>query len=462
MKNFLLFISDTLFFFGGYYLLTMILNRPSVPITAAVLFSLYIMVFWYFRFYNVEIYFNRIFYFSRIFKINLIVFILFWGIWWFLLKTQWPSVSRLLMISQIFIFGVIYVLTVRFFLGKLLLQLSKKYLLLSEKHQQIFEEKIVKGPGKNTILIKKISDIGGSKIEKGFVFIDYFPSPHVSNRAEMWEDYFIQLQTIKERITGKRLKIFFFNIHNQELDNGLSVVYLDQVPAIEVKSGQSLLYRHFFKKLFDYFFALALSPFFFLMHPFLLLMIRLNFGTPAIFKQFRLGRNQKSFKLVKYRTMSIISGVHESEVDENHHNFIKGLLEEEEKTPFSLDALIKVEKRIRKMQEREEINLAGTFLRKTSLDELPQVLNVLRSEMSIIGPRPPLKYEVEMFPRWSLYRFKSPQGMTGLWQVSGRGLMPLHTSLFLDAYYAMEYSFWLDVFITFRTLRSILNFSHVY
>jgi lipopolysaccharide/colanic/teichoic acid biosynthesis glycosyltransferase len=461
VKNFFLFVVDGLFFFGCYFLLTRILSRPPVPVTAAVLFVLYTVAFWYFRFYNIEIYFNRILYFSRIFKLNLVVFILFWGTWWFLLKTQWPTVSRLLMVSLIVVYGVLYVLSIRLFVGKILLRFSRKYLLLSQNHRKIFNEKTAGGLYRNTVHLKIAADIG-REVKKGFVFIDYFPSPQVTNRAEMWEDYFNQIKTVKQEIAGKHVKVFFFNIYNRELDNGLSVVFLDQIPAIEVRSGRSLLYRRLFKKFFDYLFALVLCPVFMLLYPLLFLLIRLNFGKPVIFKQFRLTRNRKSFRLFKYRTMSIVSGVKESEVDENHRDFIKSLLVEEEKTAYSPEELVKVGKRVRKMQDRDEINLTGTFLRKTSLDELPQLFNVLRGEMSFVGPRPPLNYEVEMFPAWSQYRFNAPQGITGLWQVSGRGLMPLHTSLFLDAYYALAYSFWLDVFITFRTLRSILNVANVY
>ena len=82
--------------------------------------------------------------------------------------------------------------------------------------------------------------------------------------------------------------------------------------------------------------------------------------------------------------------------------------------------------------------------------------------MSLVGPRPALPYEIEIYPAWSGLRHRAPQGLTGLWQSSGRGLMPLHTSLFLDCYYALESSFWLDVFTLFKTARSIWDFTRIY
>ncbi len=278
----------------------------------------------------------------------------------------------------------------------------------------------------------------------------------------MWEDYFRQVQLVKRRICKKNLKVFFFNIYNLELNNGFSTVFLDQIPAIEIKSQTSIVYRRVVKKILDLLFSLILVPVFGLLHPFLSVMIRLSFGKPVLFKQVRVGLLRRSFRLLKYRTMSIVSGMKETDVDENHRDFIRTLLSEEEQTAFSPNVLSEVGKRIRKLKNRGEINFTGTFLRKSSLDELPQIINVLKGEMSFVGPRPALAYEVEMFPSWAEHRFDSPQGITGLWQVAGRGSMPFHTALFLDAYYTVEYSFWLDVFITIRTLRTILNIANVH
>jgi lipopolysaccharide/colanic/teichoic acid biosynthesis glycosyltransferase len=99
----------------------------------------------------------------------------------------------------------------------------------------------------------------------------------------------------------------------------------------------------------------------------------------------------------------------------------------------------------------------GKFLRRTSLDELPQVLNILRGEMSLVGPRPELPYLVEQYEPWQRKRFAVPQGITGWWQINGRSDKPMHLHTEDDLYYVQHYSLLLDIIILIKTVGTVLR-----
>jgi lipopolysaccharide/colanic/teichoic acid biosynthesis glycosyltransferase len=385
---------------------------------------------------------------------------MFGGVWLLFLKSQWNYSSRLIILTIIFVFGIIYFYSIRIFLGNFLLKTIKIYYLLTPKHKRLFKSKLFKIT-KKPIELKKTEDII-NKVKKGILLISYIPSDKIKTRAQMWEDYYKQITEIKELLIGKKVKIFFFNIYNKEFETGLSTLFLHNIPSIKITPKINTIYKKYFKKLFDLFMILTLLPFFYITYPFIYLMIKLKLGAPVIFKQIRVGQTLKKFRLLKYRTMRIISGTKDGETDEIHLNYIKTLLDEENETEYIRDELKQVEQKIRKLKNRGEFDLLGLILRKSSIDELPQLINVLKGEMSIVGPRPALPYETDIYPDWVLNRFISPQGITGLWQITGRGVMPLHTSLFIDCYYALEYSFFIDFFIILKTVKSIFNFSNVF
>lgn len=183
--------------------------------------------------------------------------------------------------------------------------------------------------------------------------------------------------------------------------------------------------------------------------PFLLaisLLIKLTSRGSVFFTQERIGENGGIFTLYKFRTMR-------SDCDDNLHreftrNFIQGQMLKSE-----LDV---TESSLYKITDDPRITSVGNFLRRTSLDELPQFINILKGEMSIVGPRPPLSYEYEHYADWHKLRLKVRPGLTGLWQVSGRSSVPFHEMVKLDLYYIENWSLLLDAKIMFRTVPVML------
>ncbi len=456
----ILFVTDLIFYLFIYIFLVKILKRPYINIIALLLFSIFFLVFFFFFLYEIEIFFNRLLYFLKLIRSNFYSFVLFWAIWWLVLKSQWPIASRLLILTIFLFFGIIYTFTIRLFLGAFLLKWVNIYLLLSPKHKRLYRGKLMKY-GKKPVELKTFEDVE-AKVKSGILFVSYFPSNMVKTRAQMWEEYYSQLFEIKKAILGRKVKVLFFNIYNLELELDFANVYLGEIPSLEITPSLHKLYVSFFKRVFDLLFFLLLFPLTIILHPFIFFFIKLKLGSPVVFKQIRIKKDLQTFSLFKYRTMRIISGTKENDVDEVHLNYIKTLLSEEESTEFIENEINPVEKKLRKLKNRGEFDLLGLFLRKLSLDELPQIFNVLKGDMSFVGPRPALPYEVKIYPTWALNRFNVEQGITGLWQVSGRGVMPLHTSLFLDCYYSLEQSPSLDLFIFIKTIGSILKISKVF
>jgi lipopolysaccharide/colanic/teichoic acid biosynthesis glycosyltransferase len=112
---------------------------------------------------------------------------------------------------------------------------------------------------------------------------------------------------------------------------------------------------------------------------------------------------------------------------------------------------------VHKVRNDPRVTRIGRFLRRTSLDEFPQVYNVLRGEMSLVGPRPEIPELVEKYDPWQRKRFAVPQGISGWWQVNGRSDKPMHLHTEDDLYYVQNYSLWLDIAILVRTFWAVLR-----
>jgi exopolysaccharide biosynthesis polyprenyl glycosylphosphotransferase len=165
------------------------------------------------------------------------------------------------------------------------------------------------------------------------------------------------------------------------------------------------------------------------------LAIRLDSPGPILFKQQRVGEGGRLFEMLKFRSMVPDAEAHQNEV-----------------LTCTSDGQV-----IHKQQDDPRVTRLGSFLRRTSLDELPQLLNVLKGEMSLVGPRPEQPWLVEHYEPWQRKRFEVPQGITGWWQVNGRSDKSMHMHTEEDLYYIKHYSLLLDVQILWKTLGAVLK-----
>jgi exopolysaccharide biosynthesis polyprenyl glycosylphosphotransferase len=175
--------------------------------------------------------------------------------------------------------------------------------------------------------------------------------------------------------------------------------------------------------------------------------IRLDSAGPVFFRQERVGTGGRRFQVVKFRTM-----VHGAS-DAAHRELVKRMLTGDERGTAQGHA---DGRPVYKLLRDERVTRVGRLLRRTSLDELPQLINVLRGEMSLVGPRPPLPYEIEAYAYWQFDRLQAHPGITGLWQVSGRNLLTYRQMCELDIEYVRRWSLWLDLKILIKTIPVVL------
>lgn len=188
--------------------------------------------------------------------------------------------------------------------------------------------------------------------------------------------------------------------------------------------------------------CLALMPVFVLIGIVIALAIRLDSPGPIFFIQERVGKGGRVFKMIKFRTM------HHNLNQEAHQQFMKAYV-----NGMGKDA---AEKKVFKPFSSNEVTFVGRILRKTSLDELPQLINVLRGEMSFIGPRPNVLWEVEEYRGWHKERLEVLPGITGLAQVRGRSCITFDEIVEYDIEYVAKQSLMLDLQIVWWTLTSVL------
>ena len=206
----------------------------------------------------------------------------------------------------------------------------------------------------------------------------------------------------------------------------------------------TLAHQRIGKRVFD---VIVASMLVFLVAPVLLiiwLLVRMTSPGGAIFRQVRIGRLGHPFVMYKFRTMQADCS------DAIHREYVRRLLTEKPERTVSANGIYKLDADPR-------VTRIGRLLRRTSLDELPQLINVVRGDMSLVGPRPALPWEAELFTAAHLARFLAAPGVTGLCQTSGRNTLTMLEGLDLDLEYVRRQSFLLDLVILAKTVPAVLT-----
>jgi undecaprenyl-phosphate galactose phosphotransferase len=253
---------------------------------------------------------------------------------------------------------------------------------------------------------------------------------------ESYERFFDILDFCKKLHVPIRMTSNLLDVVNQRLK---TEKYGD-IPVIDVAPQYNDNFTLGLKRLSDVAIALfgilVLSPFFAL----IAIMVKLSSPGPILFKQARIGKDGKEFKIYKFRSMKALDGEDEDR-KKMMIEFIKNGANGASDT---------------KVITESRVTWIGKIIRKTSLDELPQLFNVIKGNMSLVGPRPCLPYEYENYDEWQKRRVSVIPGCTGVWQVWGRSQVNYNESVVLDLYYINNMSPWLDIQLIFQTIPVML------
>jgi exopolysaccharide biosynthesis polyprenyl glycosylphosphotransferase len=211
------------------------------------------------------------------------------------------------------------------------------------------------------------------------------------------------------------------------------VEVLGNLPVIGLRDPLIEGIPRLIKRAFDLTLSIILLPLILPVLGVLGLAIRLDSSGPAFFSQSRVGENGRLFEMYKLRTMRAWDSSSEAQPGDQG------------------------EASLHKVRRDPRVTRVGSFLRRYSLDELPQLINVLKGDMSLVGPRPELPWLVDRYQSWQRKRFAVPQGITGWWQINGRSDRPMHLHTEDDLYYVYNYSILLDLWILMRTPFAVIR-----
>lgn len=249
-----------------------------------------------------------------------------------------------------------------------------------------------------------------------------------------------ELNSLVTRLQHKAASVIYFPDYAGMAVMGTELRHFFQTQAfaLEIKNNLAEPLNNVTKLAFDYLVGGMLSLVFLMPLAIISLLIRLSSPGPAIYRQSRIGKNGRPFLCYKFRTMYF-------DADER----LQGILDADLKARQEWEEY-------RKLKDDPRVTPIGQFLRRTSLDELPQILNILKGEMSLVGPRPVTQEEIEKYYKDSAELCYSVlPGITGLWQVSGRSNTSFGYRISLDSWYVRNWNLWLDIVILLKTVHVV-------
>jgi len=245
--------------------------------------------------------------------------------------------------------------------------------------------------------------------------------------------YFEVLEII-EQLKGMDMSIMLFPGFFEFSIKRMDIREISGIPLMQVANIGFFGINLFLKNMVDYVLGIIIFIFFIPIYLIVGLMIKIDSPGPVFYKQKRYTKKCKEFYIYKFRTMFVDADKRLEEL--KHLNEADGPL-------F-------------KIKNDPRITNVGRLLRKFSIDELSQIINVLRGELSLVGPRPPIPSEVEQYNEWEMKRLDVKQGITGLWQISGRSELNFEEMTRLDLYYIQNWSIFMDIMIILKTFPTVI------
>jgi exopolysaccharide biosynthesis polyprenyl glycosylphosphotransferase len=408
-----------------------------------------VLVFYFFRLYNWDYIYRGSGYYSRIIKgivINIIIIILAGYLFeLFTFSRKWMFLLLALSIFFIILSRFIWeFLSIRF-IRKLDVRSRTIIVGIGENSKRIedsfkkysFEREKVLGYVDSEKRIKK-----SERVLEDFKILGY-----LENIKEVIQKYRIQrviisspeykyfeILEILEKIKGLDLSILVFPGFFEFSIKRVNMREIAGIPLMQVSNIGFFGFNLFLKTTLDYVLGSIIFIFFIPIYLVVGLIIKIDSRGPVFYKQERLTKDNEAFYMYKFRSMHI-------DADKR--------LKELEKYNEADGPLFKI-------KNDPRITRVGKYIRRFSIDELPQIINVLKGELSLVGPRPPLPQEVKKYSRWEARRMNVKQGITGMWQVSGRSELSFEEMAKLDLYYIQNWSIELDIKIILKTIPAAI------